>query len=113
MTKLDGPSIIVPNQSLDQLVSGMHQGYCRERSWALIKAWGQELGLDAEEVESLIDVIENLNKSWEEKLEMKGKPKQCKWCRSTHISWPKQRVSTMDNSVQQYKTVDRDEKEQG
>ena len=34
-------------------------------------------------------------------------------CRSTHISRPKQQVSTMDNSVQQYKTVDRDEKEQG
>ena len=39
--------------------------------------------------------------------------KQFERCRSTHISRPKQRVSTMDNSVQQYKTVDRDEKEQG
>ena len=40
-------------------------------------------------------------------------PKVVTRCRSTHISRPKQRVSTMDNSVQQYKTVDRDEKEQG
>ena len=53
---------------------GPHQGL-GPRTW-----------VDAEEVESLIDVIENLNKSWEEKLEMKGKPKQRKWKGMNHVS---------------------------
>ena len=39
MTNLDGPSIIVPDQSLELLVSGMHQGYCRERCVTLVEGW--------------------------------------------------------------------------
>src|SRR5258708_1226770 len=75
MTNLDGPSIIVPDQSLEPLVSGMHQGYCRERCMALVKGWSQGFRLDTQEAELLIDVIQNSNKSWENELEMRVKSK--------------------------------------
>ena len=59
ITNLDGPSVVVPDQSLEQLVSGMHQGYCQERCVALVDAWGQELALDGHESKSLMEVIQD------------------------------------------------------
>ena len=75
MTNLDGPSIIVPDQSLEPLVSGMHQGYSRERCMALVEGWSQGFRLDTQEAKLLIDVIQNSNKSWENELEMRVKSK--------------------------------------
>ncbi|KAF8337096.1 uncharacterized protein EI90DRAFT_3119457 [Cantharellus anzutake] len=75
MTNLDGPSVVTPDQSLEQLASGMHQGYCRERCEALVEAWGWEFGLDAPETELLIEVIEDSNKRWERELEIREKGK--------------------------------------
>ena len=79
MTNLDGPSVVTPDQSLEQLASGMHQGYCRERCEAFVEAWGREFGLDTPETELLIGVIEDSNKRWERELEIKEKGKgSCK-----------------------------------
>ena len=80
ITNLDGPSIIIPDQSLKLLVSGMHQGYCRERCEALVKGWSQEFKLEPQEAKLLIDVIQNSNESWQSELGRKVKSKgSCKW----------------------------------
>ena len=75
ITNLDGPSVVAPDQSLEQLVSGMHQGYCQERCVVLVDAWGQELALDGRESETLMEVIQDSNKRWADELGMKMKSK--------------------------------------
>ena len=75
ITNLDSPSVIAPDQSLEQLVLGMHQGYCRDRCIALVKAWGREFALDGQESESLIKVIQDSNEKWVDELKMRPTPK--------------------------------------
>ena len=71
MTHLDGPSVVTPDQSLEQLASGMHQAHSRERGEALVDTWHQDVVLGEEEAKSLVKVIESTNKRWEGELEMK------------------------------------------